>query len=107
MEVTEGNKLIAEFMGYKDEKYYYTNGKESLGIDAMNYHTSWDWIMPVVEKIESMGHAVSIEKFICTIWNRSYNGGIICCNKGTDNKKQVCFRAVIQFIEWYNLNKGK
>ena len=33
----DDNKLIAEFMGVKPPLY-------------MEYHTSWDWLMPVVQK---------------------------------------------------------
>ena len=43
------NKLIAEFMGV---------GKlhEAQSSNQWNqYHTSWDWLMPVVEKIENDG----------------------------------------------------
>ena len=65
------NKLIAEFMGAKplvlggsteyemygvldciedgvDEKHYYID-------DEMRFHESWDWLMPVVRKIEDGG----------------------------------------------------
>ena len=40
------NKLIAEFMGvdYVDIDTYLENNKE------LQYHTSWDWLMPVVQK---------------------------------------------------------
>ena len=38
------NKIIAEFMG----KEIYQNHHES------NYHCSWNWLMPVVEKIETI-----------------------------------------------------
>jgi len=50
------NKLIAEFMGLcplsrsgfiSDKKQeYYTS------LSDLQYHNSWDWLMPVVEKIE-------------------------------------------------------
>ena len=46
------NKLIAEFMGYEVRfinKCYspkYNNGT----IEPMQFHTSWDWLMPVVQK---------------------------------------------------------
>ena len=40
------NKLIAEFMGSN------LNGLESWQYEEeLQYHTSWDWLMPVVEKI--------------------------------------------------------
>ena len=54
------NKLIAEFMGGGE---FRTNrqGVEfvefiPLGewkVEDLPYHTSWDWLMPVVEKIEN------------------------------------------------------
>lgn len=43
MNVLEGNKLIAQFMGW-----------ESNIEDVFNYHSSWNLLMPVVEKIENM-----------------------------------------------------
>ena len=39
------NRLIAEFMG-----------AEGHPLDQMKYHTSWDWLMPVIEKIETLGY---------------------------------------------------
>ncbi len=48
--IEENNKLIAEFMNVDhvdiDQAY------EDYG--ELKYHTSWDWLMPVVEKIESL-----------------------------------------------------
>ena len=49
MNTQENNRLIAEFMGV---------GKlhEAQSSNQWNqYHTSWDWLMPVVEKIENDG----------------------------------------------------
>ena len=38
------NKLIAEFMDYE-------NVDEMFPFDGeLHYHTSWDWLMPVVQK---------------------------------------------------------
>ena len=67
------NKLIAEFMGavgtpkYNPTEWdvYITgcldvdsddeNAQHFYTPDDMKYHTSWDWLMPVVEKIEGAG----------------------------------------------------
>jgi len=53
------NKLIAEFMGYRlfGTKCRKPNLRYNLNEDLapMQFHTSWDWLMPVVEKIEIEG----------------------------------------------------
>ena len=58
------NKLIADFMGvqYKSDEDYFKELAEMRedGIfyeqgymeSQLNYHESWDWLMPVVQKIE-------------------------------------------------------
>ena len=40
MSIVDSNKLIAEFMGV-----------EYTGTRVKDYDTSWDWLMPVVKKI--------------------------------------------------------
>ena len=54
----ENNKLIAEFMGmnihHNDKSMMVKNtpqGNEVVSIDALQYDSSWDWLMPVVQKI--------------------------------------------------------
>jgi len=56
-EITEGNKLIAEFMGFGPpkkqigDKTYYVGSSD--GEPTYGYNNSWDWLMPVVEKIRN------------------------------------------------------
>ena len=55
----EGNRIIAQFMGLlpisracfcsNKNQEYYDNSND------LSYHNSWDSLMPVVEKIESLG----------------------------------------------------
>lgn len=57
MNIREKNKLIAEFMGWKPYTkgdrccLSYTKGKKEMYGDP-KYHTSWNWLMPVVTKIQ-------------------------------------------------------
>ena len=60
-EIREANNLIAEFMGYKnttptDKDFNIYENKEGHKIETMSmrYHDSWEWLMPVIEKIESI-----------------------------------------------------
>ena len=48
----ENNKLIAEFMELEveDGLYYYTTLMDDYKTDMLYFNTSWDWLMPVVEK---------------------------------------------------------
>ncbi len=64
-EILEGNKLIAEFMGWKlseiriqKKEHWYKNPNKETFIQAENfeYHSSWDWLMPSIKKaIEVFG----------------------------------------------------
>ena len=50
----KNNKLIAEFMGLKEHEgsYYlplYNSGDWVPDVE-LDYHISWDWLMPVVQK---------------------------------------------------------
>ncbi len=51
----ESNLMIAEFMGLKEHnpsEFLFNNQIHKK--DDLPYHYSWDWIMPVLEKICSM-----------------------------------------------------
>jgi|688.fasta_scaffold855053_3 hypothetical protein len=94
----EENKLIAEFMGmesFKDMLSTLNNGKINISIDIYEqakYHSSWDWLMPVIEKIDE----------ICGIdlheWDEYINNSL--CSKSLNTTYSAC----IEFIKWYNKN---
>jgi len=61
MNTTENNKLIAEFMGLpkervglKQEVIYGLNQDDWYTSDNLNYHLSWDWLMPVIQKVNEV-----------------------------------------------------
>ena len=62
------NKLIAEFMGEKFTdasgvvqglNYKLIEKKHGEGNNGFRFHTSWDWLMPVVQRIERENEGVS------------------------------------------------
>lgn len=59
-QIISGNRIIAEFMGGKfftdtptilEAHIVSPSGGAVKCIDKLKYHSSWDWLMPVVEKI--------------------------------------------------------
>jgi hypothetical protein len=91
-EILEGNRLIAEFM----EVDRFEAGSWQLYIQMTNgsYHSSWDWLMPVIIKIRELlceaeftnrlGYDLHYTQDIKKIWN-----------------------SCVLFIKWYNQNKNK
>ena len=64
------NKLIAEFMGvvfHDDDNQYYNSDGLYIGLN-LQYHTSWDWLMPVIEEIDHTSYEPieSIEDALAT-----------------------------------------
>ena len=99
MTTQESNKLIAEFMDYPD-----LGNKGDFSY--LKYHSSWDWLMPVVEKIEGEPHLckVIIETNYCRV---ERNSGEHILTMGSQNltKKEATYKAVVEFIKWYNKQK--
>lgn len=129
MTIIEGNKLIAEFMGWEKSPYPNTpdklyrdddkNEKQlSIHVSQLLYHSSWDWLMPVVDKIEQVsinhytGFTVDIRRKHCCIYchQKGRMDGIIYqteWNKERETKILTVWEACVQFIQWYNENKIK
>ena len=94
MENIKDNKLIAEFMGSN------LNGLESWQYEEeLQYHTSWDWLMPVVERIESEGYTFEKNKQSEGDWQclivRGYD---IVYQEFADLSIDATYRAVVRFI---------
>lgn len=114
-EITEGSKLICVFMGgYVDGDDFYIGEDSNPYPDEVKYSTSWNWLIPVVEKITEIditpapnwtGYRVEIVPRgyvkisgfpMETIFtNVSVEGSLI----------MATFKAVIQFIKWHNQSK--
>lgn len=89
------NKLIAEFMGcthpFNDihDATLYKVEQGVFELDELEYHTSWDWLMPVVEKIEDyLSDNVGKVGY--------FDDGL------TSNDIEVRYQAVVEFIKQYS-----
>lgn len=129
-EIIQNNKMIAEFMGYRyyphpDKEPGWRKEKGHLKLsgyylarshNGLKYHQSWGWIMPVVEKIESIydDHHGFFGVFIsgnsCTIQGTNINkaiapdsayGYVYYNNNVDENKFMATYKSVVDFIIWY------
>ena len=124
-EILEGNRLIVNFMGIRPVYNSYTGTFQwSDGVffatgdilyeEAMNnivkyvkYSASWDWIMPVVDAIEtrSMGiYQVDILQEGCKIKNRckSYIDKTVSKVPEGTTKLESVWMAIVEFIKDVN-----
>lgn len=122
------NETIARFMGYKCEHQGHRRPHPTLTfkvdnvwwpVNALKYHTSWDWLMTVIEKIETPQYDAN-GKFIyltsadvqitykaCIIeYEPDEESGDpheeIKIQTVGDTKIEAVHKAVYQFITWYN-----
>ena len=69
-DIQMGNILIAEFMQKSSEGFglYDYNGKH-YKLDELKFHTSWDWLMPVINKCyqEHMSKHIADAVMTCDI----------------------------------------
>lgn len=136
-QIIEGNKLIAEFMGacnkqtapciikayvQDDEVCFHaeiepTKEKRSTyKLTELLYNSSWDWLMPVVDKIESViFYPKDIPNF-STSFSFIIHKKFVIINGITagypanktdvlDSKPMAVWLSVVEFIKWYNANK--
>ena len=98
-----GNKLIAEFMKHLPQDEMVNEKRRELGVVEKNYHTSWDWLMPVIEKIhiDRKVKEVSIRPGRTRIWLKEFSYIQSPCLP-ENNSITECWLAVIKFIIWHN-----
>lgn len=112
------NELIAEFMGFEKVSTktadYWQDGSRTIRWDEIEkYTTSWDWLMPVVEKINTLG----IDNFGQPCFVIHPNEAMICAGELKDVRFSdrteihgtliICvYNVAVQFIKWYNTHSG-
>ena len=117
------NKIIAEFLGRngKYNKLLYAfknldhNGQIWFNSTELRFHLDWNWLMTVVEKIESLQYfrkevQFSINKYSVCIQTISKNSKVVLSDcifskwgtMGGTEKIKAVYNACLEFIEWYN-----
>ena len=134
--IIENIKLVGEFMGWKENKdmkvklisggitYYFQKNDEVCIPEAMCYHSSWDWLMEVVEKIESLNLGNTTIKTVFSEEDLYINSNVsfLIMHKECyvnffgemkvyenwisvtecNSKIEAVYNACVEFIKWYN-----
>ena len=119
----KNNKLIADFIGAsktsncKDNEMFIPS-QTICRIDTielgkghiLKFHKSWDWLMPIVEKInllDNYKYTVYIASMDTRIEDNITGKNIIdvSCKHAVEELRESVYEAVVKFIEWYNWYK--
>lgn len=110
----ENNILLAEFLGLKSRVFNsgilnYLFDNTFYEVDELSFEISWDWLMEVVKKIESIE---TKDKRTFTI--DFYRDSVLIFEYGTHTNEIIftegkgrfenLYNACVQFAKWYNEN---
>lgn len=115
-EIIEGNRFFAEFITgqSKESKVFFDL---NCTVNELKYHSSWDWLMPVVEKIEHLyADETSLPRFtisshdcnFAVSYPRKYKSWIVGCYSKSpekikaNSKIEAAWKVALEFIKWYN-----
>ena len=116
-EFIEGNRTIANFMGwkfYKKAKWYDFTGYSvdcfktpenhfgATDVKNLKFHYSWDWLMPVVKKIMVMNFDAPFNGIMIDV-KQDFYGDIRV--PMLYNDINATYKLVVNFINIYNENK--
>lgn len=118
-EIKISNKLIAEFMGWEISGPGFPSGYNNphnlyCHFEDLEFNHSWDWLMPVVEKIENLGFWTKIQAHTsfdnlyksCDIKKQKprSDGDYLYNYEGDwiESKIEAVYNAVVEFIKFYN-----
>ena len=72
--------------------------KDKVCMGQPQWNSRWDWLMPVVEKIESLSNLPKVIHY-------SRQSKTIFDFKLTEAKLEKTYQAIIEFIKWCNEQK--
>lgn len=131
-QIKQNNILIADFMnlpkegnGYFVENMPHIHASCLIPVDMLHYHYEWDWLFPVVERIEKThNYFWSLECIGIGIYDFYFSqygfedpdqlelpdGLLVRSDERVtsfeDAKLEAVYRGVVEFIKWYNENSN-
>lgn len=106
--IDSGNLTLANFLGIKimerEELIYkgiYTAVDE---IPFLKFNKSFDWLIPVVCRLESLGYTVNIADGTCVATGENDSEPIAwntCIDTNTENLREALFNTCIEAIDDY------
>ena len=132
MNTTEINELFAEFLNFEKVKFpdaYYVfvipdylthNDYKNLTLEDdkevvawcaehLLFHKDWNWLMQVVDEIESLGFATDLcstttnDNQVFSIWTSGEGAGkqVITLKESKFFKFEAVYNACVEFVKWY------
>lgn len=103
-EIIDNNILIAEYMNYPKDGFFYSINVFNLTTyntrkhhkEQLCFHLSWDWLMPVLDKIMDTTDE-QVKAF----------EGLVIFELGLGTSLTEVYAEIINYIKWYNENKNE
>lgn len=113
MNIINSNKIIAGFIGYEKNEYLWLKHLNHINnlpkcifdgdnSNSFKFHSSWDWLMVVINEIESTKAEVTIRGTTCNIWHKKQEIESVYIDEPAMTKLEATYLAVVEYIEWYN-----
>lgn len=120
-EIEKANCEIAEFMGFTRQQGDYgfeyrppNSAFSGVPVHKLAYNTSWDWLIPVKERIEQLGYSsvIGYNSPKGFYWASFFQGNEfqrkeIKSHEGETDESEisVLWKLIVKFIKWHNQHK--